>query len=221
MQVHLQTIAIRSQATHSRAKQAGFSLVELSVALAISGVVLMAALAGVRKLVDSSNANTALTQMGSSIANMSKSAQALGDQSIYDDTLLMGKMGVFDNASVIRGGGAGAISQIRNPFGGYIWTSRNKQVADNAPLNTALWYVVTGVPNSACPDLVTGLNNAAYSIYVSAAGDASKPYEGLNPEMVGGVTSPKVAGGTMNPGNVQAACSSVGTTKDIYVLTNT
>jgi prepilin-type N-terminal cleavage/methylation domain-containing protein len=221
MQAHLQSNAIHSQTTRSRSRQAGFSLVELSVALAISAVVLMAALAGVRKLVDSSNANTALTQMGSSIANMSKTAQALGDQSIYDDTLLMGRMGVFDNASVIRGGENGAVSQIRNPFGGYVWTSRNKVLADDAPINTALWYVVTGVPNSACPDLVTGLNNSAYSIYVSAASDASKQFNGTNPASVGVVPPPKVKGGAMSPANVQASCSDVGTTKDIYVLTNT
>ena len=102
MQVHLQTIAIRSQATRSRAKQAGFSLVELSVALAIAGVVVMGALVGARKLIDSSNANAALTQMGAALANMAKSAQALGNTAIYDDTPVLAQMGIFDNASVLK-----------------------------------------------------------------------------------------------------------------------
>ena len=218
MQVHLQTIAIRSQATRSRAKQAGFSLVELSVALAIAGVVVMGALVGARKLIDSSNANAALTQMGAALANMAKSAQALGNTAIYDSTLVLAQLGVFNNASLVKLS-TGDITQVKNPFGGYVWTKRNSKDVDSLPAYGGVWYILTGVPNAACIDLVSGLNNTAYSVYVSTAGTTpGTAYAGTNPTNISG-TAPKVSGAAMVAANVATSCNATGSAKDIYVLT--
>ena len=214
----------QKKSSRSRTYQAGLTLVELSIALGISAVVVMSALIGIRKLIDSNNSRATLTQMGSSIANMSKTAQSINDYSIYDDTLGMAKMGVFDNGALVKSS-TKAITQIRNSFGGFIWTRRNNAAVDTLSVNTGLWYVITGVPNSACTDVVTGSNTTAVSIYITASGTTpltapTTQYTGTTPTNVVSTAIPKQSGGAMLPDNVETSCSSAASSlKDIYILT--
>jgi prepilin-type N-terminal cleavage/methylation domain-containing protein len=214
----------KKKSSRSRTHQAGLTLVELSIALAISAVVVMSALIGIRKLIDSNNARAALTQMGSALANMSKTAQSLNDYSVYDDTLGMAKMGVFDSGALVKSA-TNAITQVRNSFGGYVWTRRNTATIDTLAANNGLWYVVTGVPNSACVDVVSGSNNTAISVYVTASGTApmatpTTQYLGTTPINVNVAAIPKQSGGVMNPNNIESSCGASGSSiKDIYILT--
>lgn len=213
----------QKKSSRSRTHQAGLTLVELSIALGISAVVVMSALIGIRKLIDSNNSRAAMTQMGAAITNMSKTAQSINDYAIYDDTLGMAKMGVFNNGALVRSS-TNAITQIRNPFGGFIWTRRNSAAVDTLSINSGLWYVINGVPNSACTDVVTGASNTAISVYVTAAGTAplaapASQYTGVVPTNVT-TGIPKQSGGAMVPDNVEASCSSAASSlKDIYILT--
>ena len=213
----------QKKSSRSRTHQTGLTLVELSIALAISAVVVMSALIGIRKLIDSNNSRAALTQMGSALANMSKTAQSLNDYSVYDDTLGMAKMGVFDSGALVKT--SNAISQVRNSFGGYVWTRRNSAATDTLAANNGLWYVITGVPNSACTDVVSGSNNTAIAIYVTATGAAplANPlvqYTGGTPANVTSNATPKLSGGVMNPNNIEASCGAAASSlKDIYILT--
>ena len=214
----------QKKSSRSRTHQAGLTLVELSIALAISAVVVMSALIGIRKLIDSNNSRAALTQMGSALANMSKTAQSLNDYSVYDDTLGMAKMGVFDSGALVKSS-TNAITQVRNAFGGYVWTRRNGAAVDTLAANNGLWYVITGVPNSACTDVVSGSNNTAISIYVTATGTAplatpTTQYTGTSPTNVTSGATPKLSGGVMNPDNIEKSCGAAASSlKDIYILT--
>ena len=207
-----------------RSHQTGLTLVELAIALAISAVVVMRALVGIRKLIDGNNAQLALTQMGSALANMSKTAQSLNDYTIYDDTLGMAKMGVFDSGALVKSS-SNAITQIRNPFGGFVWTRRNNALIDTLATNSGLWYVITGVPNSACTDVVTGANNTAISIYVTSTGtsplsDTTSQFLGSTPTNVDSSAIPKQSGSVMKPDNIQKSCGATASSvKDIYILT--
>lgn len=223
----MQTI-FKQKTSPLRARQVGVTLVELSIVMAIGGVLVITALLGVRKVIDSNNARQAVAQMGSALSAMTRTAQSLNDYSVYDDTIGLAKMGVFDPSSVVRStvNGVTSISQVRNAFGGYVWTYRNAAGVDGVGPKDGLWYVIAGVPNTACGDVVSGVNNAAISVYVTNSRtdplpDPAKLYIGTTPAAPKGSDPPKVKGGPMLPNNVESSCSHPDNSlKDIYVLTS-
>lgn len=213
MPINLQTKVIRSHA-----KQTGFSLVELSIALAIGSLVILAAISGVRKIQDGNNANALLTQMASSSVNMARTAQALNNFTIYDDTAGMGKMGIFESSALIKT--QGVTTQIRNAFGGFVWTHRNTGITNGVPINGGNWYTVTNVPNSACAEVVAGMNSSSVSIVVSAPGQLTQT-TGATPTNISGI-APKISSnnnGDLDSNALEISCSNTTSLlKDIHAL---
>lgn len=213
--------SFKRQSAHSHSKQAGFSLVELSVALAIGSIVVLTAVSGVRGMQNNISSNAVMTQFTSMTGTASKLAYALSDWAIYDDTLGMAKSGVFDESNLGKDA-ARRIVEVRNAFGGLVWTKRNTVVVSGVPIGMAYWFTVTGVPNAACGSMVSAMSSKSIHIVVSApvATAANVQTTGATPTNVVTGAEPKVNDGPINKDNIESSCSNnTNATKDIHFLT--
>jgi prepilin-type N-terminal cleavage/methylation domain-containing protein len=150
-----------------RQRQAGYTLIELSISLAIISVLLVGTLTGVQRLLRSNNANNTVSQTQSALTNISKLFSASGDVNVYDHSTLA-KMGAWEASSLIKVGTA-APTGAKNPFGGTITVYRNQTAFTGVTADTGYWYRLNGIPAESCASLATSFVNTAEAIFVTSA----------------------------------------------------
>lgn len=141
-------------------KQKGYSIVELSIALAIISIILVTALAGVQRILRSNNVNedlrnlnllaSKLTVMLSTVPNTAGIAQAQ-----------------LANLRMFEGFKTNAAGVLINSFNGGITVAPNNAQLGTVPANGGLIIYSTGLPPEVCSDYITGLD--AISSHISAA----------------------------------------------------
>lgn len=150
-------------------KQGGYSLVELSIALAIVSVILVGGLMGTRQILMTNNVNNQLKESAQVIAKITRNFQKQSDTSAASVTNLA-PIGVWpaERASKDTAGKW----TIRGVMGGSAeHVFANKAAIVSMAANQGFLYYIHNVPSAACADLVNGLDSMAYAIY---AGDATK-----------------------------------------------
>ena len=141
-------------------KQKGYSIIELSIALAIISIILVTALAGVQRILRSNNVNedlknlnllaSKLTVMLSTVPNTAGIAQAQ-----------------LANLRMFEGFKTNAAGVLINAFNGAITVAPNNAQLGTVPANGGLMIYSSGLPPEVCSDYITGLN--AVSSHISAA----------------------------------------------------
>ena len=142
----------------SLGKQAGYTLIELSIAIAIISVLIMTALFGVQKILENNNVNATAQQVTLASSNINKYAVMLGDKAFAGLTTTTIPLGIWPDNLLVNTGTAAApvYSKVSNPFGG-----------EYINLNNAAggYYVaITNVPISACLATVAAFGNTATAI---------------------------------------------------------
>lgn len=150
-------------------KQGGYSLVELSVALAIVSVILVGGLMGTRQILMTNNVNNQLKDSAQVISKISRNFQKQNDTT---DALVdnLAPVGVWPTERATKGtdgkwtirGVMGGSSEIVFPNTAAVGSMTAKQ---------GFMYYIHNVPSGACADLVNGLDSMAFAIF---AGDATK-----------------------------------------------
>ena len=152
-----------------RQRQAGYTLIELSISLSIIAVLLVGTLTGVNRLLRSNDANNTISSTQSAVTYISKLYKASSDNTIYGTTK-MAQMGVWDNSAVtFTGTGAAQTAAVKNAFGGNIEVGGNLAAVGTAAIGTGYWYRLSGVPADSCATLATSFVNTADGIYINAA----------------------------------------------------
>ena len=151
-----------------KAKQKGYSIVELSIALAIISIILVTALVGVQRILRSNNVNEDLRNLNllaSKITVMLTNVQ--NTAGITQANLV--NLRAFEGFRV-----AGNV--VTNAFGGNITIAPNTVALGTVPVNGGLMLYSTAIPPEVCSDYITGLS--PISSHISATNAATPAVAG-------------------------------------------
>lgn len=166
--------------------QKGYSLVELSVALSIVAVVIVAGLMGARQVMLSNTINNQIRESNQTISKLRK-AMANQISTAGLDTDVARKLGVWPNdrdtcitTKATSSVAASTSCKNRAMFNGAFEYAFTNDAISGMAANTGVMYVLWKVPSQACTDLVNGLNGAALALYAGPS-SSTEPASGAVP----------------------------------------
>ena len=157
-----------------RRKSAGYSLIELSIALSILAVIIVGSLIGVQKILRTNAVNNELKGMPETLASAQRLTSNLADLTGLN-TLTFTRLGVWPQDRVV---GAAAAATVSNHFGGRQFLNPNSNALAGYAANQLFVLTLTNIPTEACADIVSGMDRMALGLYVGANQDAD-PAGGL------------------------------------------
>jgi type II secretory pathway pseudopilin PulG len=183
--------------------QAGYSLIELGVALAIVATVILVALSVIQTLLTSNKVNQQVkntTRLISKLSNLYSGGSTLG----------------VTQLEVVRSGGwssqfADTAGNVKTAFGGVEHLVPNDNKQGVMPANTGFVNFLKNVPAEACVDLVKSMSSLPLGIGVWNENSTPSGYnDGVNmPTMPDdNVVIVKPVGGTYSSTNAVARCTS-------------
>jgi prepilin-type N-terminal cleavage/methylation domain-containing protein len=155
--------------TLSKNNQRGYSLIELSIALAIVGVVIAGSIVGVQAILQSNNINKTIRQTNTAVNRIV--AKLVRDTNYANATtvnLSAAGMEVWEAGDITSGGVSGAAS-VTHPLASFVLVAPfGASGADKFGLTAQQGYVytLTGVPLTACTDLAVGLEGLALAMSI-------------------------------------------------------
>ena len=170
-----------ASAVKSMGQQKGYTLVELSVAVAIAGVLLMGSIQLVQTVLNTSRANDTISSLARTITQIDKvwsSLDTYADLSIANASAA----GAFPDMTTR---GSGATATVINKFNMPVQLDLIKNLP-TAGSDRGFALVHTGIPRSVCADIVTAGVAAGFKGIV------------IIPENTAGVQASSLTGLTMN-----------------------
>ena len=195
----------------SKQKQKGYSLIELSVALSIVAVVIVAGLVGARQVLLSNSVNSQIRESNQTISKLRKALARQTDTSELTGSA-SGQLGVWPNDRSSCTAGVCTNRSVFNQAFEHAFTNTAAH-GNNLPINGGVMYVLWHVPNQACTDLVNGLDASAYALYAGVS-TAAQPTTGAVPATFTTVKAPDA--GTVSVANLAAGCANSSGYSDIY-----
>lgn len=194
-------------------KQKGYSLIELSVALSIVAVVIVAGLVGARQVLLSNSVNSQIRESNQTIAKLRKALARQTDTSELTGSA-SGQLGVWPNDRSSCTTATPAVCTNRSVFNQAFEHAFTNTAAhgNNLPINGGVMYVLWHVPNQACTDLVNGLDASAYALYAGVS--TAQPTTGTVPAGFSTVKAPDAS--TVSVANLAAGCANSSGFSDIY-----
>ena len=194
--------------------QKGYSLIELSVALSIVAVVIVAGLVGARQVLLSNSVNSQIRESNQTIAKLRKALARQTDTAGLTGSNA-GLLGVWPNDRSSCTTGESPVCTNRSVFNQAFEHAFTNPVAhgNNLPINGGVMYVLWHVPNQACTDLVNGLDASAYALYAGVS-TAAQPTAGTVPAGFATVKAPDAS--TVSVANLAAGCANSSGYSDIY-----
>lgn len=192
---------MKIEATHKALRQqAGYTLIELSISVAIIAVLVMTGLYGVPRILASNNVSKLTQQMALGSANFSKvAAQSPNSKTFAKATdalgyASLGQMGIWPDEALVKNA-AGVVQKITHQFGGEIKSApiSATNALNNLAQDEGVWIRLDGIPQAQCFAVGSALINQAVAIWVDASQTTStfvEPVKGA----VEGTLSPKVSG---------------------------
>jgi len=150
----------------SKKSQRGYSLIELSIVLAILGVLIAGSIIGVQAILRSNNVNKTIAQ--TNLAANKIVGKLLRDTSYASATTLnLTRQGVeIWSTADITSGGTIAV-QVTHPLGGRLFVEPLSALTENVAINQGYVYTLANVPVAACADLAVGLESLAYVMNIA------------------------------------------------------
>ena len=144
--------------------QGGYTIIELSIALTVIAILIVAGLSGVSSLLLSSKANAQIEDSGRALAKL---------QAILTSTAVSGLttagangMGLFPSNRVTV---SGTTTTVTNVLGGREFVASNSVAITEGALaiQGAVIYSLTAIPKAVCSDIASSLAAISNSAYVS------------------------------------------------------
>ena len=195
--------------------QGGYTIIELSIALTVIAILIVAGLSGVSSLLLSSKANAQIEDSGRALAKL---------QAILTSTAVSGLttagangMGLFPSNRVTV---SGTTTTVTNVLGGREFVASNTQAITEGALaiQGAVIYSLTAIPKAVCSDIASSLAAISNSAYVSK--DITNPTTGTEITTVPATTGTliKSPGGVPLGAVIGTACNSADTVGMSFVL---
>jgi prepilin-type N-terminal cleavage/methylation domain-containing protein len=149
-------------------RQAGYTLVELSITVSIIAVLLAGSLIGVNRLLNANKVNTTLTQTTAAVSNISRLTTSIGTTAL--NTANMRQLGAWDPGQIrtaTRAADGVVETSIENPFGGTVEIAANTAGVGNFRVGSGYWYRISNIPESSCANLATAFYSTAPGIYIN------------------------------------------------------
>ena len=153
-------------------RQGGYTIVEVSIALAIIGILLVAGLSGANSLLLSSKANTQIEESGRAMAKLQSTLTSTAVSSMT--TVSAVGMGVFPSSRVSGTGTTTTVSTVMG--GGSEFAVSNGSTAlttstngIDLAANIGAIYTLTNIPKGACSEIAASLASIAVAAYVYSA----------------------------------------------------
>jgi prepilin-type N-terminal cleavage/methylation domain-containing protein len=144
-------------------RQRGYSLVELSVALAIIAVILVGGLLGTRQVLLSNSVNNQVKDSATVISKLQRQ-YAKQPNTAGASTNILAPLGIWPIERSALNGTSWAIRGVLNGATEHVFA--NDSAIGNLPANGGFIYTLRQVQADACSELVTALDSMAYAIYV-------------------------------------------------------
>jgi len=193
--------------------QRGYSLIELSIALAIIGVVIAGAIIGVQSILRTNNVNKTISQTNNAVNRI---VAKLARDNTYNNattaTLTAANQGIWEDNYL------GAVGVVNHPFGNDIFVTPLGGAGQfDISAGQAYSYALTGIPVAACTDLAVGLEGLAVGVsIVNQAAPTAAAVNALNGIIPAGglVKSP---GNAYSTALATTACSGATQSATIYL----
>lgn len=156
--------------TLSKSTQRGYSLIELSIALAIVGVVIAGSIVGVQAILTSNNVNKTIKQTNWALGKVVSKLVRDSDWSKATVAILTTPgFDVWDDNDIKFPGTSAA--EVTHFLGGRVFVVPNTVgTGPNSSFGVdkeqGLIYTLTGIPTSGCADLAAGLEGIAVAVTV-------------------------------------------------------
>lgn len=180
--------------------QSGYTLVELSVSLAIMAVILVGALMGTRQVILSNGINNQIRDSANLMAKVqrhyTKQASTAGAS-----THVLGRMGVWPPERASVSATTTTVRGVLNGSSELIFS--NDAAMGSLPANGGFIYTLRNVPSEACADLISAFDALAFALYAGTS-PAAAPTTGATPTL----TTVKAADATaVDMANQATACA--------------
>ncbi len=205
---------LNNQIKSSARSQRGYSLIELSIAMAILSVIIVGSLTGVQRILANNRTNNVLQFIPRLNATLISGTLG-GNGGALITTNLATSLGAFEPNIV---NGVGAAQTVRNEYGGRYAVISNVAAVGAAAANGGYFVYISGVPNNVCPILANGLAALTDGMWIGLAGQLPLPGAAANAGQATPADAQRVQipGGAFNVANVGTQCALNGeTTKTI------
>ena len=194
-------------------QQKGYTIVELGIALTIIAVLIVAGLAGVTTVLNSSKANAQIEDSGIVLAKLQSTLTSSNVNGMT--TAAAVGSGFFPASRVLN-------NVVTNRFGG------NEFIASNAAALTATegvvvganvgaLYTITGVPRAVCADIASSLANLSNSAWIhTTAKDETNA--GASAGLVAATSQIKAPGDVVNAVRIGTQCNLADTVSLAFFL---
>jgi len=211
-------------------QQAGYTLVELSITVAIIAVLVMTGLYGVPRILATNNISTLSKQVVLATANYSKVNSMSGNSSTktFADTTVastgistVGAMGIWPTEALTLDS-TGTVTAIRHPFGGKIDSQANSNALTGVTVGSGYWIRLAAIPAAQCFDVSASLIGQASSLWITDGSETT--YAEPKSTDVAGSFSPKAPGAAADLVMLSKACTkpnntaATTTTRNVYAL---
>jgi prepilin-type N-terminal cleavage/methylation domain-containing protein len=196
-------------------QQAGYTLVELAISIAIISVLVVSALFGVQKIVDNKNVNAVSQHVTLANANIRKTSAMLADKLFVLNTNTAANLGIWPDNITTKVNGL--VTQVTNPFGGNYFTATNNLDVGAVTAGNGYYIMITNVPDRVCASVAGMFGASAWQIVVNdETGPIGMPTSAMNGPTL--ATDVKQAGtDRINVANLNTRCGSTAPRKTIYL----
>jgi prepilin-type N-terminal cleavage/methylation domain-containing protein len=146
-------------------QQAGYTLVELAISIAIISVLVVSALFGVQRIVDNNNVNATSQQVTLTSNNVKKFAAMLADKAFVNDTNTAANLGIWPDNITTKVNGL--VTKITNPFGGNYYMAGNSADIGAVVAGNGYYIVITNVPDRLCSAVAGMFGASAWEIRIT------------------------------------------------------
>lgn len=187
-----------------KSTQTGYSLIELTIALAIVGVVIAGSVVGVQSILRSNNVNKTIAQTNTAVNKIvGKLVRDANYANANTKNLSAFGQEIWSTTEITSGGTDNV--KVFHPLAGRLFVRPLGDKYDSIDENQGYIYTLTGVPVGACADLAVGVEGLAFSLWILNQAALSEGNDKLTSSATG--TEVKSAKLGYNSGTATTACS--------------